>query len=406
LAALINNHFGPSTAAAPPKFAVWSSVLTRAQETAFYQLAGPANTPINVVPYVGEKCKATGKYCGENRPLSKDEQNAAHSRRNLGVYQRLTRGVDYRTIVDTDPGFAAPDAAVSDEKKFFAWLTKKRLEHFASAGKVTKVGKEEYNVVLFTHSNFIKSAFGAVKIEISNNAAFYIRLGDGEHVVQESGRDKFKVAKGINSKKAAKTVQKAMKKAEKKYTAAVEKASDGTEASQEKSQDAKVAFMKAQEAFRTVDLERFGIANLKLNPDARIMVAPYLFTTQPGFASGTSGCPRLTKCAYDKTCTSELTFVAAPDSKKRHPCEYAYGNEFIDLSAKGPDATALAVPDKPFAHVPRMEIDPTRGSFGAYKFTLAPDSVCAPYAKLRAASAGERTLNQAWNIIEDPNAKV
>lgn len=198
LAAFINNHFGNEN------FAVWSSVLMRAQETAFYQLAGPANRPISVVPYVGEACNnvlgvpGVLGYCNENRPMALADQLRAHGARNEGVRNRLIRGRDYRdNNRDRSPGAAPADAAISDSKKFLAWLTKDRLETWAASGKVGKgPGVDEYNIVLFTHSNFIKGAFGAVKSEISNNAAFFIRLGDGKHVVEKKGREVFEIEKG------------------------------------------------------------------------------------------------------------------------------------------------------------------------------------------------------------------
>jgi broad specificity phosphatase PhoE len=198
LAAFINNHFGDEN------FAVWSSVLMRAQETAFYQLAGPANMPISVVPYVGEACNnvlgVPGMlgYCNENRPMARADQILAHTARNAGVRQRLDRGLDYRTPnIDRSRGAAGANAAVSDSKKFLAWLTKGRLDTWAANGKVDKgQGEVEYNVVLFTHSNFMKGAFGAVKSEISNNAAFFIRLGGGQHVVEKNRREVLKIDKG------------------------------------------------------------------------------------------------------------------------------------------------------------------------------------------------------------------
>lgn len=165
----------------------------RAQETAFYQLAGPANKPIRVVPYVGESCKGVGSFCNENKPMSKQEQYDAHEKRNEAVKGRLARGGDYRDILfDKNEGAALATAAVSDSDKFLEWLTKKRMELFAPEGKVVDGGY--FNVVLFTHSNFIKSTFGAVKSEISNNAAFFVKLG-GDSNVAASG-DKFKIVKG------------------------------------------------------------------------------------------------------------------------------------------------------------------------------------------------------------------
>ena len=189
LAAFIRNHFGDK------QFAVWSSVLLRAQETAFYQLAGPANRPITVVPFVGESCKGVGSYCNENNALSRDAQLAAHKARNPGVLERLMRGRDYRnSLADNSDGAAPANAAVSDSDKFLKWLTKARLDKFADMGRLRN---GQYNIVLFTHSNFIKSTFGAVKAEISNNAAFFVKLGGGSNVKQtSSGREKFKIAKG------------------------------------------------------------------------------------------------------------------------------------------------------------------------------------------------------------------
>lgn len=164
----------------------------RAQETAFYQLAGPANKPIHVVPYVGESCKGVGSFCNENKPKSKQEQFDAHDKRNEAVKLRLVLGGDYRDIyLDKHEGAALATAAVSDSDKFLQWLTVERMELFAKDGKVDGGG---YNVVLFTHSNFIKSTFGAVKSEISNNAAFFVKLG-GDSNVAASG-DKFKIVKG------------------------------------------------------------------------------------------------------------------------------------------------------------------------------------------------------------------
>lgn len=448
LAAFIRNHFGDKN------FAVWSSVLLRAQETAFYQLAGPANRPISVVPYVGESCKGAGSYCNENNALSLQDQDDAHVRRNPGVKTRLARGYDYRrNREDTSDGAAPANAAVSDSDKFLKWLTKARLDKFADKGKVG----EEYNVVLFTHSNFIKSTFGAVKAEISNNAAFFVKLGGGSNVKQmSSGREKFKIAKGVNEKADAKDIMKNLKKAQEKVALATEAAGGnpnargifGGQTAQQKLDAAKQDLKAAEDAFRSVDLERFGIFNLKLNPDARIMVAPYLFNGDQ--QTSTSGCPRLTKCGYNKLCTGSLSFgnghactydnggdtvprspdaaalvVAVPRPEIVAPGRRASGgngnrannrgdllgndenanNRARSVGAEGAEAD-LEIAARRLAHVPRVEIDPTQGAFGAYRFSVSPpQNMCAGYAPLRPKAENERALHPAFQTFEDPDAK-
>ena len=172
-----------------------------------------------------------------------------------------------------------------------------------------------------------------------------------------------------------------------------------------------------------------------------------MFNGAPGDKSSTSGCPRLTKCGYNKLCTGTLSFG------DKHACRYDFGQVG---NAKGPDASALVEPkpqrkmtvdaradnnkeelagvvanaekslarkgrggsvklpgasflevgNTPLAHVPRVEIDPTRGAFGAYKYTVnPPESMCAPYAPFRPKDVDERALNPAWQIFEDANAK-
>ncbi len=209
--------------------------------------------------------------------------------------------------------------------------------------------------------------------------------------------------------------------------------------------DASAALQGAIEAFKSVDLERFGIFNLKLNPDARIMVAPYLFNN-PGNRGqdSTSGCPRLTQCGFGVTCTGTLEFthnsactypwndneVRRPDARalapapadappNENPQALIQGNAVPHEGGHGqvgdpinvqPDphflevASAVAIPR--LAHVPRVEINPALGPFGAYQYSVRPaEEMCRPYAQLRPPLVGERLLNPAWQVFGNVHAK-
>ena len=204
------------------------------------------------------------------------------------------------------------------------------------------------------------------------------------------------------------------------------------------------------EAFKSVDFDRFGIFNLKLNPDARIMVAPYLFKNPGNLGQdSTSGCPRLTQCGFDVTCTGTLVLT-------RTPCEYTVQNYVVrrpDARALAPApahaanenpqalilprqvnaaphegghgggaplqgnqggdpvnlplnhnflevASAVAIP-RP-AHVPRVKINPALGPFGAYQYSVRPfEEMCQLYAPLTPPLEGERLLNPAWQVFDN-----
>ena len=224
----------------------------------------------------------------------------------------------------------------------------------------------------------------------------------------------------MNKKADAKDIMKNLKKAQDKVARATEAANSnpnargffGGQTAEQKLDAAKQDLKAAEGAFRSVDLERFGIFNLKLNPDARIMVAPYLFNGD----QQTSGCPRLTKCGYNKLCTGTLSFG------NNHPCAYDNGK---NVMSRRPDAAALVVAPVPrpemivadaeadlevaarvLAHVPRVEIDPTQGAFGVYRFSVSPlQNMCAGYAPLRPKAENERALHPAFQTFADPDAK-
>ena len=148
-------------------FAVWSSVMMRAQETAYYMLAGPAGLPINVVPHVGEDRPSFCPLgmCNENTPSVRTAQLEKLSARNPGVVERLSRGRDFRdTAADTKPqgkssalvnaaDYVAYDSGISDIKKFLTWIARPgAAKRWAGADNCFFVegGEEECNVVLFT----------------------------------------------------------------------------------------------------------------------------------------------------------------------------------------------------------------------------------------------------------------
>lgn len=256
---------------------------------------------------------------------------------------------------------------------------------------------------------------------------------------------------GINKKKSAKEASKHRTKALTAYddkvkalTAAAEMNAENArtwfglgKSANQKYEDAKMALRSANEAFVSVDFERFGIFNLKLNPDARIMVAPYLFKN-PGNRGqdSTSGCARLTQCGIDVTCTGTLVFPpnsactywwndvlvrrpnalalapapanAAPDENPQvimpqggqvgDPINEQHNPNFLEV------ATAVAIPR--LAHVPRVEINPALGPFGAYQYSVRHvEQMCQPYAALRRPLEDERLLNPAWQTFGNEHVK-
>lgn len=133
-------------------FTICSSQMIRAQETAFYMLSLPLGKPINVIPHVGE----TG-FTRDNYSLPQVEQLHIIMDRNPAVADMLIRGRDGRlnqTLWNK-----------ANLKDFIGWASA-HPEFFA-------IGSDgHYRAVIFTHSNFIKSAFN-MDTKINNNEAVH-----------------------------------------------------------------------------------------------------------------------------------------------------------------------------------------------------------------------------------------
>lgn len=103
----IKSKWSAQNADALPEFGVLASTMIRAQQTAYYMLAGPLKKPISVVPGVGEKSpkwKKVLSFTGvmnDNTPYPRDEQIAKHMAVNPYVRHSIAFGADYRVAPKT-----------------------------------------------------------------------------------------------------------------------------------------------------------------------------------------------------------------------------------------------------------------------------------------------------------------
>lgn len=134
------------------QYSVCASQMIRAQETAFYMLSSGLDLPIHVLPHIGE----TG-FTLDNYSLDQEAQIEIMKKRNSSVIMNLARGLDGRL----EQTFWNK----SNYELFTKWATK-HLDFF------TLGSDGRYRAVIFTHSNFLKTAFNMDK-KIDNNEAIY-----------------------------------------------------------------------------------------------------------------------------------------------------------------------------------------------------------------------------------------
>jgi broad specificity phosphatase PhoE len=136
-------------------FSVCTSQMIRAQETAFYMIASSLALPINVLPHVGEKGITLDNYAF---PIEKQLEIMLH--RNPAIADLVLKGLDGRekqTLFEK-----------ANFKKFLTWASL-HPEYFV------KGSDGVFRGVIFTHSHYIKEAFG-LNFDMKNNEAIHTRF--------------------------------------------------------------------------------------------------------------------------------------------------------------------------------------------------------------------------------------
>lgn len=148
-------------------FTLASSVMLRAQQTAYLMFGKRLNLPIHVFPYIGEIYPTF-----DNRPLSMDKQQKRYEKNpyytsdpsmtNL-VYER---GIDFRHV---DSTLSSP---VSSYKAFIKWIVKPENEHFFAKGS-----DDILRAIIVTHSGFMRKHFPYAGVKkYKNNDGILVSL--------------------------------------------------------------------------------------------------------------------------------------------------------------------------------------------------------------------------------------
>lgn len=161
-------------------FTIGSSVMLRAQQTAYLMFAKPMNQPMFVVPYIGE-----GFPTVDNMPASEEVQrkrymsNAAYTEFPSLKYLLYEKGYDFRrndgSLRDTYP--------ISSFSSFLNWLKNPENKNFFARGS-----DDIYRAILVTHSGFMKANFpmdGVEKYKNNDGVLVRIRVDEGNPPIYE-----------------------------------------------------------------------------------------------------------------------------------------------------------------------------------------------------------------------------
>jgi len=174
------------------EYAILSSPLIRAWETAYYMLVNDKESPkkINIVPYVTEIPTVTAENPSpaislEDTPLSRQNQKRITDSINVGIEAAILSNV--RRNADKKNSLA-------NFKQFLSEYRSSLFKGISPTGSGTAADPHVYRAVVFTHSNLIHEFFGdhlfprmaaRGKERILNNEAVFV--GWNEHGKTEDG---------------------------------------------------------------------------------------------------------------------------------------------------------------------------------------------------------------------------
>jgi len=144
-------------------YTIGSSNMIRAQETAYYMLAEKTGKKINIFPHLSEKGITL-----DNIGYSKTKQIEILNKRNPKIIEFLSNNIDKR---DQQNIFNK-----SDWKSFIDWANNNTgyFEHGLDG---------EYRIVIFTHSDFLRSIFKLPKNKkVQNNGVVHTVFNSGDDI--------------------------------------------------------------------------------------------------------------------------------------------------------------------------------------------------------------------------------